>query len=123
MSWPPSTRPERTRPRSLSETTRGRTAPPIPLEPSLDRRASIRHLAYGLFAPLAYPPRVKARTLFLLTMALEGPAKYFAYEKSRRMIYISKEVASDSQFPFKPGDSLLVRIDASQKRIIIEKAK
>lgn len=38
------------------------------------------------------------------------------------MIYVGQKIASDSTFPFKPGDELRIRIDASGKRLIIEKA-
>jgi hypothetical protein len=36
-------------------------------------------------------------------------------------IYISTQVAKDSNFPFKPGDELRVRIEGD--KLIIEKAK
>jgi len=35
------------------------------------------------------------------------------------LIYVPKLLALDSQFPFKPGDKVLIKIDG--KRLIIEK--
>lgn len=55
-------------------------------------------------------------------MALEGNGRYVAYEKSRRLVYISAKVADDSAFPFEPGDQLVVRIDPDGQRLVIEKA-
>lgn len=52
-------------------------------------------------------------------MALEGTGRYVSYEKSRTLIYISKKVADDSAFPFKPGEELWVRIEG--KKVVIEK--
>lgn len=37
-------------------------------------------------------------------------------------VYIPSEIARDSAFPFKHGDDVMVRIDAKNKRLIIEKA-
>lgn len=56
------------------------------------------------------------------SMALEGPGRIMRTEASRTMIYVGQKIASDSTFPFKPGDELRIRIDASGKRLIIEKA-
>ncbi len=36
-------------------------------------------------------------------------------------IYIPKEVASDTSFPFKPGEDVTVKIEG--KRLVIEKRK
>lgn len=80
-------------------------------------------MSYGYMGYHAYPQLVKSVRRLRWAMALSGPAKYFAYEKSRRMIYIGKDVAGDSQFPFAPGDALWVRIDAAKKRLIIELIK
>lgn len=52
-------------------------------------------------------------------MALEGDARFVAYEKSRTLIYVSKKLTDDSAFPFEPGEQLKARIDG--KRLIIEK--
>ena len=37
-------------------------------------------------------------------------------------VYIPTEVMRDSQFPFKHGDEVVVRIDTANKRLLIEKA-
>jgi len=37
------------------------------------------------------------------------------------LIYIPKLLALDSQFPFKPGDKVFIRVDG--KRLIIEKVE
>jgi Peptidase A4 family len=34
-------------------------------------------------------------------------------------VYVPAEVAKDSQFPFKPGDEVEVRIDARNGRIVV----
>lgn len=56
-----------------------------------------------------------------LAMTLEGRGKLARPEGKRTLIYVSAKVASDSQFPFKPGDELLIRIDG--KKLVVEKAK
>lgn len=56
-------------------------------------------------------------------MALSGKAKLHAPEQSRTILYISQRVASDSAFPFEPGEDLVVRIDKVGKRLIVERAK
>jgi hypothetical protein len=38
-------------------------------------------------------------------------------------IYVPTEVARDSLFPFKTNDKVMVRIDAENKRLVIEKSK
>jgi len=40
---------------------------------------------------------------------------------SRHTIYLQKDLVSDSAFPFKPKEQLLVRIDGNH--LIVEKAK
>ena len=39
------------------------------------------------------------------------------------MIYISADVAKDSQFPFKPGDEVLVEIDVNARALVIKRAE
>lgn len=53
-------------------------------------------------------------------MVLEGSARFVSYERSRTMIHVSKKVVDDSAFPFKPGDSLKVRIEGP--RLVLERA-
>jgi hypothetical protein len=36
-------------------------------------------------------------------------------------IYVPAEVARDNTFPFKPQDVVIVRIDKTKKRLVIEK--
>lgn len=36
------------------------------------------------------------------------------------LIHVHQKVATDSAFPFAPGDRLLIRIDPKNKRLIIE---
>jgi len=38
----------------------------------------------------------------------------------RHTLYLRKDLVEDSQFPFKPGQPLLVRVEG--KRLIVEKA-
>jgi bifunctional DNA-binding transcriptional regulator/antitoxin component of YhaV-PrlF toxin-antitoxin module len=38
-------------------------------------------------------------------------------------IYIPVEVARDSSFPFKPKDKLVVKVDKSKKRVVLERAE
>lgn len=45
------------------------------------------------------------------------------YESARMLIYISKAVASDSAFPFKPGDDLWITIDRDGSRLVVERVK
>lgn len=55
-------------------------------------------------------------------MALEGSGRFLRYERSRTLIYISTKVCEDSNFPFKPGDELRIRIDPKGKRLVVERA-
>jgi hypothetical protein len=36
-------------------------------------------------------------------------------------IYVPTEVARDGTFPFKPGEKVKVRIDVTERRLVIEK--
>ena len=54
-------------------------------------------------------------------MSLEGKARVASYEKWRTTIYIAKQVAMDSKFPFKAGDRLGVRIE--NRHLIVYKRK
>jgi hypothetical protein len=44
-------------------------------------------------------------------MALEGTGRYTRPERSRCLLYISTKVTDDSQFPFRRGQDVLVRIE------------
>jgi len=39
---------------------------------------------------------------------------------SRHTIYLRKDLVEDSQFPFKPGEPLIIRIDGD--RLVVERA-
>lgn len=39
----------------------------------------------------------------------------------RFFIYVPVEVARDSAFPFKPNDTVTVKVDKEKKRVIVEK--
>ncbi len=42
-------------------------------------------------------------------------------QANKCLIYLSTDVHLDSQFPFKPGDDLWVRVDPKTKRLVIER--
>lgn len=42
-------------------------------------------------------------------------------EYDRFFIYVPAEVARDGLFPFKEGEKLIIKVDANNKRLIIEK--
>lgn len=63
-------------------------------------------------------------------MVLEGKGKFLNrktktankdYDKF--FIYVPAEVARDGTFPFKSQEVIIVRIDKSKKRLLIEKSK
>ena len=61
-------------------------------------------------------------------MVLEGETRFLRYEmrvKGRTyekfLINFPTEVARDSQFPFKPGDRIKVRVDPDRKIVVMEK--
>lgn len=56
-------------------------------------------------------------------MALTGPARLIAAETSRTLLYLSQKVASDSAFPFAPGERLIATIDPENHRLIIERGR
>jgi hypothetical protein len=56
------------------------------------------------------------------SVVLEGKASIIKAEASRTVIRLSQEIVKDSQFPFEPGDDLVVRIEPAHKRLVIEKA-
>jgi len=55
-------------------------------------------------------------------MVLEAPGRLLHPESSRTLIYVSQKVASDSAFPFDPGDKLRIRIDKDKDRLIVNQA-
>lgn len=56
-------------------------------------------------------------------MSLEGDGRLLEPEASKTLIYVSQRVASDSAFPFKAGESLWIRIDTQNQRLVVERAK
>jgi hypothetical protein len=53
-------------------------------------------------------------------MVKEAPTK-IQQSKSHHTIYLQKDLVSDSTFPFKPKEELVIRIDGN--RLIVEKPK
>ncbi len=64
-------------------------------------------------------------------MAIEGKGRFInrrtpaAKNKiyNRYFIYVPTNVADDSSFPFKEQDEVIIKIDISARRLIIESAK
>jgi hypothetical protein len=69
------------------------------------------------------PPLLSKWLAVAQVVALAGAGRFFRYERSRNIIYVSKEVAEDSSFPLRPGDALVVRIDRERRRLVVERAK
>lgn len=38
------------------------------------------------------------------------------------LVYVPVELARDSQFPFKPKDVVVIRVDPQKKRVVLERA-
>lgn len=72
---------------------------------------------YFTYDPVA-PDLVDKRVgKFINRPTTTGGRKYDKF-----FVYVPTEVAKDSQFPFKAGDEVEVRIDAKRKRIIVSTA-
>lgn len=54
-------------------------------------------------------------------MALKGKGRILPHIRGGYYIYISKDVASDSTFPFKVPEDVSVRIEG--KKIVVEKVE
>jgi hypothetical protein len=53
---------------------------------------------------------------------IESPAKIVKTSNAKtRFITVPSAVASDDRFPFKTGETVNVRIDPENKRVIVEK--
>jgi len=52
-------------------------------------------------------------------MVLQGRGTIYQHVKGKMYVYIPAGVRDDSQFPFKPGEKVNVRIDGS--KLIVEK--
>lgn len=54
-------------------------------------------------------------------MPLSGLGRVMQVEDNRTLLYISQRVATDSAWPFRPGERVIVRIEADKQRIVVEK--
>ena len=52
-------------------------------------------------------------------MALQGKGTIYRHVKGKMYVYIPASVRDDSQFPFKPGDKVIVSI--KDKRLVVDK--
>ncbi len=52
---------------------------------------------------------------------INRPTKSGKKTYDKYFIYVPTEIARDGLFPFKPGEELLVKIDANKKCLIITK--
>jgi hypothetical protein len=53
-------------------------------------------------------------------MTLEAKGRLLESGPSRTVVYVSQEVASDSQFPFERGQDLWLRIEPEEGRLVVE---
>lgn len=58
-------------------------------------------------------------TVLLIRMVLKGKGSIYQHVKGKMYVYIPASVRDDSQFPFKPGEKVLVSIN--NNKLIIEK--
>ncbi len=58
-----------------------------------------------------------------VTMSLEGKGRYLEIAQGRFMCYIPTVVARDSQFPFKPKDPLLIKVEEDKLVITLDKER
>jgi hypothetical protein len=58
-------------------------------------------------------------------MVSEGRGRLFKRKDGKFLIYLPKDFAEDSQFPFKVSDSILVKVrfDAGVKKLLVEEWK
>lgn len=56
------------------------------------------------------------------SVALVGRGRLIQSERSRTVVYVSQRVVSDSLFPFRAGEEVVVRIEPDKQRLVIEKA-
>jgi hypothetical protein len=52
-------------------------------------------------------------------MALQGKGTIYQHVKGKMYVYIPANIRDDSQFPFKPGEKVNVRIE--KNKLIVEK--
>lgn len=56
-------------------------------------------------------------------MPSEGSGRIYGAGKYKTLIHVHQDLVHDSTFPFELGTDLAIRIDAKNKRLIIERAK
>jgi len=54
-------------------------------------------------------------------MALEGKGRFWEHTKGKLILYIPADLYKDSQFPFKPKDQVKIKINPSDKSLIVKK--
>jgi hypothetical protein len=56
-------------------------------------------------------------------MVNEGRGRIFKRKDNKFLIYLPKDLADDSRFPFKGADSILVKVsfELGDKRLLVEK--
>jgi len=59
----------------------------------------------------------------VVRMVLEKETTITKEGRSGAKIYIPADIVKDSQFPFKIGEKVLLKIDTENNRLIIEKIK
>jgi hypothetical protein len=64
---------------------------------------------------------IRFRTSISGKMVLKGRGRILPHVRGGYYIYISKDVASDSAFPFKVPEDVTIRIE--NKKIIVEKER
>ena len=81
----------------------------------------------GARKPLCYPLLTR---IVILILVLKGKGKFInrptvtgGKKYDKYFVYIPTKVANDSQFPFKQGDTVMIKVDPKQSKVILEKAK
>ncbi len=54
-------------------------------------------------------------------MATEGHGSFYEHAKGRMVLYIPADVRKDSQFPFRVGERVRIRIEG--KRLVVERSR
>lgn len=54
-------------------------------------------------------------------MSLDGKGRFWEHTKGKVVLYIPADVYKDSQFPFKAGEHVKVRIDTDNNRLIVDR--
>lgn len=56
-----------------------------------------------------------------IDMATEATGRVYEHSAGKLIVYLPVSVSRDSAFPFRAGEQVRVRLDASHKRLLIEK--